>query len=54
MAHSLQSVSKARLLHQAGFGEVYTRYQDVEDFKAKRGPNKSQRVVNGWKNANLT
>jgi rhodanese-related sulfurtransferase len=43
----------ARLLHQAGFGEVYTQYQGFEGFKAKQGPNKGQRVVNGWKNANL-
>ena len=43
----------ARRLHQAGFGEVYTQYQGFEGFKAKQGPYKGQRVVNGWKNANL-
>ena len=43
----------ARLLHQAGFAEVYTQYQGFEGFKAKQGPEKGQRVVNGWKNANL-
>ena len=43
----------ARLLHQAGFGEVYTQYQGFEGFKAKQGPHKGPRVVNGWKNANL-
>lgn len=43
----------ARLLHEAGFGEVYTQYQGFEGFKAKQGPDKDRRVVNGWKNANL-
>ena len=43
----------ARLLHRAGFGEVYTQYQGFEGFKAKEGPDKGKRVVNGWKNANL-
>lgn len=43
----------ARLLHQAGFGEVYTQYQGFEGFKAKQGPDQGHRVVNGWKNANL-
>lgn len=43
----------ARLLHEAGFGEVYTQYQGFEGFKAKAGPDKGQRVINGWKNANL-
>ena len=41
------------LMCQSGFGEVYTQYQGFEGFKAKQGPNKGQRVVNGWKNANL-
>ncbi|MCP4387180.1 MAG: sulfurtransferase [Gammaproteobacteria bacterium] len=43
----------ARLLHKAGFTEVYTQYQGFEGFKAKQGPDKGQRVVNGWKNADL-
>lgn len=43
----------ARLLHQAGFGEVYTQYQGFEGFKADQGPDKGHRVVNGWKNAKL-
>ncbi len=43
----------ARLLHTAGFSEVYTQYQGFEGYKAKQGPNKGQRVVNGWKNAGL-
>ncbi len=43
----------ARLLHTAGFTEVYTQYQGFEGFKATEGPNEGQRVVNGWKNADL-
>jgi len=43
----------AKLLHQAGFGEVYTQYQGFEGFKAEQGPDKGHRVVNGWKNADL-
>ena len=43
----------ARLLHEAGFGKVYTQYQGFEGQKAKSGPKKGQRVVNGWKNADL-
>lgn len=43
----------ARLLHTAGFAEVYTQYQGFEGFKAKEGPDKGKRVVNGWKNENL-
>jgi rhodanese-related sulfurtransferase len=43
----------ARRLHEAGFAEVYTQYQGFEGIKAKDGPKRGQRVVNGWKNANL-
>ncbi len=43
----------ARLLHAAGFETVYTQYQGFEGFKAKGGPRQGQRVVNGWKNAEL-
>jgi rhodanese-related sulfurtransferase len=43
----------ARLLHRAGFAEVYTQYQGFEGFKAKQGAEKGQRVVNGWKNEKL-
>jgi len=43
----------ARLLHQAGFSEVYTQYQGFEGFKAKQGPDRGKRIVNGWKNADL-
>ncbi len=43
----------AKALHTVGFTKVYI---DVEGFvgkKAKSGPNKGQRVVDGWKNADL-
>ncbi len=43
----------ARLMHAAGFKTVYTQYQGFEGFKAKAGPRRGQRVVNGWKNAGL-
>ena len=43
----------ARLLHAAGFETVYTQYQGFEGFKAGSGPQRGQRVVNGWKNAGL-
>lgn len=43
----------AQLLHQAGFSEVYTQYQGFEGFKAKQGPDRGKRIVNGWKNADL-
>lgn len=43
----------ARLLHQAGFSEVYTQYQGFEGVKAQDGPDRGKRVVNGWKNADL-
>jgi len=43
----------ARLLHKAGFSEVYTQYQGFEGFKAKQGPDRGKRLVNGWKNADL-
>lgn len=43
----------ARLLHAAGFSEVYTQYQGFEGLKATRGEQKGHRVVNGWKNAGL-
>ena len=43
----------ARLLHRAGFAEVYTQYQGFEGYKAKDGPDEGKRVVGGWKNAGL-
>ena len=43
----------ARLLHRAGFAEVYTQYQGFEGYKAKDGPDRGKRVVGGWKNDGL-
>ncbi len=43
----------ARLMHEAGYGRVYTQHEGFEGLKAKSGKAKGQRVVNGWKNAGL-
>ena len=43
----------ARKLHEAGFTNVYTQYQGFEGRKAKDGPAKGQRVIEGWKNRGL-
>ena len=43
----------ARALHKAGFGEVYLQIEGFEGHRAKSGPKKGQRIVNGWKNAGL-
>ena len=43
----------AQALHDAGFARVYTLYQGFEGVKAKEGPERGHRVVNGWKNAGL-
>ena len=43
----------AKKLKEAGFTKIYSQYQGFEGIKAKEGPNKGQRVVNGWKNAGL-
>ena len=43
----------ARTLHEAGFSKVYTQHQGFEGIKAKDGPHKGKRQVNGWKNAGL-
>ena len=43
----------ARELHRAGYSKVYTQYQGFEGRKAKEGPLKGQRVVEGWKNDGL-
>ena len=43
----------ARLLHEAGFTEVYTQYQGFEGLKAEQGADRGKRVVNGWKNEGL-
>jgi len=43
----------AKALHKAGFKKVYTQVEGFEGIKAKEGPNKGKRVVNGWKNHGL-
>jgi hypothetical protein len=43
----------ANLLNLAGYSNVFTVTDGFEGDKAKQGPRKGERVVNGWKNANL-
>jgi rhodanese-related sulfurtransferase len=43
----------ARQLHEAGFKRVYTLHEGFEGVKAESGEQVGQRVVNGWKNADL-
>ncbi|HIQ14604.1 MAG TPA: sulfurtransferase [Leucothrix sp.] len=42
-----------RLLHKAGFKEVYAQMEGFEGVKAKKGEHKGRRVVAGWKVSNL-
>jgi len=48
-----RSAKAANLLSQAGYKNVYSVVDGFEGDKAKDGAHKGQRVVNGWKNANL-
>jgi rhodanese-related sulfurtransferase len=48
-----RSAKAANLLRLAGYTQVYTVTDGFEGDKAKHGPNKGQRVVNGWKNEGL-
>ncbi|MFO7593357.1 MAG: rhodanese-like domain-containing protein [Pseudomonadota bacterium] len=48
-----RSAKAAKLLDEAGYKNVYSITDGYEGGKAKKGPNKGQRVVNGWKNAQL-
>jgi rhodanese-related sulfurtransferase len=48
-----RSAKAAKLLGEAGYKNVYTVVDGFEGDKAKDGTHKGQRVVNGWKNANL-
>jgi len=48
-----RSAKASKLLAEAGYSNVYTVVDGFEGDKAKEGPQKGQRVVNGWKNANL-
>ena len=48
-----RSAKAANLLSQLGYKNVYSVIDGFEGDKAKDGPNKGQRVVNGWKNTDL-
>lgn len=48
-----RSAKAADLLTDLGYTKVYTVVSGFEGDKAKEGPTKGQRVVNGWKNAGL-
>ena len=48
-----RSAAAANLLAEAGFKNVYSVVDGVEGDLAKDGPKAGQRVVNGWKNADL-
>ena len=43
----------AKVLINDGFTRVYTQVEGFEGKRAKTGPKKGERVVNGWKNAGL-
>lgn len=45
-----RSAAAANALTAVGFKKVYSVVDGFEGDKAKEGPNKGQRVVNGWKN----
>lgn len=40
-------------LHEAGYTRVYTQHEGFEGIKAKSGPFKGKRQINGWKNGGL-
>lgn len=48
-----RSAKAAALLQKLGYNKAYTVVDGFEGDKAKEGDHKGQRVVNGWKNANL-
>ncbi|MES2025959.1 MAG: rhodanese-like domain-containing protein [Pseudomonadota bacterium] len=48
-----RSSRAANLLSDLGYSKVYTVVDGFEGDVAKTGPQAGQRVVNGWKNANL-
>lgn len=48
-----RSSKAADRLQAAGYGKVYSVAEGVEGDTAKEGAKAGQRVVNGWKNANL-
>ena len=48
-----RSAKAANILAVAGYTQVYTVTDGFEGDKAKLGPRKGERVVNGWKNTGL-
>ena len=48
-----RSAKAADLLAKLGYTNVYSVTEGYEGDKAKKGANKGQRVVNGWKNSDL-
>lgn len=48
-----RSAKAANLIYELGYTNVYSVVDGYEGDKAKEGPNKGQRVVNGWRNAGL-
>ena len=48
-----RSAKAATLLSKVGYNNVYSVVDGFEGGKAKSGPTKGQRTVNGWKNAGL-
>jgi rhodanese-related sulfurtransferase/cytochrome c553 len=48
-----RSAKASRLLSLAGYINVYNITDGYEGDKARQGPRKGERVVNGWKNAGL-
>ena len=48
-----RSARAADLLNEMGYKNVYSIVDGFEGDKAKDGPGKGQRVLNGWKNAGL-
>lgn len=48
-----RSARAADLMAKSGYTNVWSAIEGFEGDKAKEGPTKGQRTVNGWKNANL-
>jgi rhodanese-related sulfurtransferase len=48
-----RSAKAANLLNSLGYKNVYSVIDGFEGDKAKSGPNKGHRAINGWKNSNL-
>ena len=48
-----RSAKAADMLADAGYTKVYSVVDGYEGDKAKDGPDKGKRTVNGWKNSGL-